>query len=233
VQTNEVQRSWMLLPCFLEVARRTGAETFDLVELGTSAGFNLQWDRYRYRYAAGEWGPRDAKVELIGEERAPVSAQLLRFVPRVVSRVGIDLAPIDVTTDEGARLLECFVWPDQTWRLGQLERAIAALREDPPDLRRGDIVESLPELLTEPDDGELTVVFQTAVLGYLPREGRERVRDALADAGRQRPLALVESWRPVTGEHTFWALVVQVWPDGERVEVAHADFHGAWLEWRC
>ena len=38
VQTNEVQRSWVLLPCFLEIARRAGVEIIDLLELGSSAG---------------------------------------------------------------------------------------------------------------------------------------------------------------------------------------------------
>jgi hypothetical protein len=45
VQTNEVQRCWMLLPCFLEVIYRTGASTVDLLELGPSAGLNLIWDQ--------------------------------------------------------------------------------------------------------------------------------------------------------------------------------------------
>jgi hypothetical protein len=43
VQTNEVQRCWMLLPCFLEVASRTGALAFVLIELGPAAGLNLVW----------------------------------------------------------------------------------------------------------------------------------------------------------------------------------------------
>src|SRR5439155_4806398 len=53
VQTNEVQRSWVLLPCFLEIARRTGVDEIDLIEVGPSAGLNLVWDRYRYVYEQG------------------------------------------------------------------------------------------------------------------------------------------------------------------------------------
>ncbi len=77
VQTNEVQRSWVLLPLLLRVAQRTGAKTFDLVELGPSAGLNLVWDRYRYRYEAGEWGREDAVLSFEGEERRPVPGELL------------------------------------------------------------------------------------------------------------------------------------------------------------
>lgn len=44
-------------------------------------------------------------------------------------------------------------------------------------------------------------------------------------------------WRaplqPLDGSHDHYGLFVQVWPDGERVEVAHAEFHGAWLDWRA
>src|SRR5207249_3924155 len=38
VQTNEVRRCWVLLPCFLELARRSGYGELDLLELGPSAG---------------------------------------------------------------------------------------------------------------------------------------------------------------------------------------------------
>ena len=132
VQTNEVQRSWVLLPLLLRVARRTGAETFDLVELGPSAGLNLVWDRYRYRYEAGEWGPGDTGIVLEGEERRAVPGDLLELSPEVRGRVGIDRSPIDVTIEEDARLLRCFVWAGQDERLDLLDRAIEALRGEPP-----------------------------------------------------------------------------------------------------
>ena len=72
VQTNEVQRSWAMLPAFLQVA---DGRPLDLLELGPSAGLNLVWDRYRYRHASGEWG--EGSLELTGVDRTPPPAELL------------------------------------------------------------------------------------------------------------------------------------------------------------
>jgi hypothetical protein len=232
VQTNEVRRSWVLLPCFLEVARRTGADTLDLVELGPSAGLNLVWDRYRYRYEGGAWGPEDAPLELSGEERGLVPGDLLGLAPRVRSRVGVDREPLDLTTDEGARLLKAFVWADQLDRLERLDRAIGALRSDPPELVRGDVVDELPRLLDRRRPGALTVVFQTAVLGYLSEKGRGRVRDALQEAGGKSPLAFVSAGRP-RDDTRSWGLRLVIWPGAERAFLGHADYHGSWLDWNA
>jgi hypothetical protein len=233
VQTNEVQRSWLLLPCFLEIARRTGVQILDLLELGTSAGLNLVWDRYGYRYQHGQWGRDDAALVLTGEERRPVPAARLQHVLHVRRRRGIDLSPLDVTRTDDALLLKSFVWADQTARLERLDRAVETLRADPPELEQGDVVERLPELLAEREPGALTVVFQTAVRGYLSRESWKQILVALDEAGRQFPLALVSVSQPAPGEHRFWGLWLRLWPDGEKRLLAHAGFHGQWLEWRA
>jgi hypothetical protein len=231
VQTNEVQRSWVLLPLLLRVAQRTGAAEFDLVELGPSAGLNLVWDRYRYRYEAGEWGPEDALLRFEGEERRRIPGELLDQRPKVRARIGIDRAPIDVRSEAGARLLRSFVWAGQDERLQRLDQAIEAVRADPPELVRGDYVEALPELLAGlPSDG-LTVVFQTASFGFIGDEGRARVRAVLEEAGRDRRLAFISSGKPRAPEEDCWGLRLVYWPGGEREFAGHADFHGSWLKW--
>ena len=229
VQTNEVQRSWILLPLLLRVAQRTRAETFDLVELGPSAGLNLVWDRYRYRYEAGDWGRQDAVLSFEGEERRSVPGELLELEPQVGRRIGIDLAPIDVTTEDGARLLRSFVWAGQEERMRRLDRAIDAVRADPPELVRGDYVEQLPEVLAAQPTDALTIVFQTASFGYIGDEGRARVRSVLEEAGETRPLAFISTGKPRDGED--WGLRIAYWPGGEREFAGHADFHGSWLSW--
>ncbi len=230
VQTNEVQRSWILVPLFMRVAERTEAEVFDLVELGPSAGLNLVWDRYRFLYEAGEWGPRNARLTLSAEEKKPVPSELLGLNPRVRGRIGIDRDPIDVTTDEGARLLKCFVWAGQDERLERLDRAIEVLRENPPELTRGDMVEELPEVLAGRSDDALTIVFATASLGYLPDDGLARIRATLDEAGRAGRLAFLSTGTGRTGDQ-HWGLRIVYYPGAEREFAGEADYHGAWLDW--
>lgn len=220
----------MLLPCFLEIARRMDVQVLDLLELGPSAGLNLVWDRYRHRYRQGVWGAPDAPLELTGEERSPVPGELLATRVAVRNRHGIDLSPIDVTRPEEALLLKSFVWADQDVRLERLDRAVETLRADAPVLERGDAVERLPQLLAERQLGALTVVFETAVLGYVG-DRQARIVAALEQAGRQFPLAFVWTARPTQDEHGFYGLWVRLWPDDETLLLAHAGFHGQWLEW--
>ena len=230
VQTNEVARCWVLLPAFLLLAGEAGVEAVDAIELGPAAGFNLLWDRYRYRYVGGDWGPADAALELAGEERRTVPAELLERRLVVRRRVGIDLNPVDVENDDAARRLRCFVWADQRERLERLDRAIECVRADPPELLRGDYVELLAELLAERRPGALTLVYQTASMAYLTDAERERVYGALEAAGRESPVAWVSTTQALDDSLSGFGLDARFWP-GKRRVVAHGDFHGSWLEW--
>jgi hypothetical protein len=217
VQTNEPRRCWWLVPCFLEVARRNACDVFDCVELGCSAGLNLLWDRYGYTYREGSAGGGPPVFD--GEERGrPVPVGPL---PRARSRMGVDLAPPDLRTEEGVLLLKSFVWAGQEQRLVDLDEAIEVWRRDPPEIVVGDLVEELPGLLERGSDGAVLLVWETAALGYLPEERREEALALLADGD----CVFVRTGQPQDKSHDYYGLYV-----GED-EVAHAEFHGAWIEW--
>ena len=61
VQTNEVGRSRALALGFAEAARRT-ALPLRLLELGSSGGLNLRWDRFRYESGGFVFGDPDSPV---------------------------------------------------------------------------------------------------------------------------------------------------------------------------
>lgn len=235
VQTNEVQRCIGLLPSFLTVAAETGVPV-ELLELGPSAGLNLALDRYRYVYAEGTWGDPGSPLVLEAVEERRVPAALLAGDLPIRRRRGIDLAPIDATTEDGLTLLRAFLWPGRDERRARLEAAVVALRgaDDRPELIRGDYVELLPSLLAERPADAVTVVFQTASTAFLPREARARIAAALDDAGADgRPLAWVStrSGDERQGEREdAWELELRVWPGATR-HVAHLDFHGNRLDW--
>ena len=214
VQTNEPRRCWWLLPCFLEVGRRHALEELDVVELGCSGGLNLIWDRYGYEY---EHAVVPGEPSFGGEERSPVPLGLLGRFVTVRTRVGVDLAPPDLRTDDGVRLLKSFVWGDQAQRLADVDAAVGVWRREPPEIVVGDMLEELPALLARGPN----LVFSTAAINYLPRERREQLRALIADAR----VPFVETWQHRDGSHDYYGLFV----DGD--EVAHAEFHGAWLDW--
>ncbi len=235
VQTNETQRCVALLPAFLTVAKQTGLP-LDLLELGPSAGLNLLCDRYRYAYAEGSWGDPGALLAFRVDERGTVPADLLRQQIDVRSRRGVDLAPVDAASEDGARLLHAFLWPGLEQRASRLDAAIETLVRSPeqPDLIRGDYVELLPGLLGARPSDAVTVVFQTVSTVYLDAAQRASVRMALDEAGRDgRPLAWV-SGRPheesESEREESYELELRLWPQPTRL-LAHVDHHGNWIDW--
>ena len=227
MQTNEVRRAWGLLPGFLTLE----AERVDLVELGASAGLLLALDRYDYRYRAGSWGAGENLLVLTGDDRGGPPAQVVERPLEVVRRVGLDLDPVALD-EQGARLLQAFVWPDQHERIERLRAAIAIARECEIERLRGDYVDLLPSVLDQRRDDALMVVFHSVSTTYLSDARYAKLVSILERAGREAPLAWVSFEGPRHDpDYGAVALSVTRWPGGETRRLAKVDFHAAWLEW--
>ena len=173
----------------------------------------------------GVWGT--GGLELAGDDRRPPPAGLFTREVTVARRRGVDLSPVDATTEHGARLLQAFVWADQTDRLERLRRAIEVLRADPPELIQGDYIDSLPALLADRRPGTQPIVFQTASTIYLSEPQLRRLRATLDEASRVEPIVFLTSGIHDNG----FALEVERYPGGAPERLGVFDFHGAWLEW--
>jgi amino acid adenylation domain-containing protein len=230
VQTNEVQRCWALLPAFLVATRGINDRPLDVIELGASAGLNLQWDSFGYAYGTSAvWGPPGARLALSGRAKPMPRDDLFDRNFALRRRLGIDLAPIDPHTTEGRLILESFVWPDKPERAHRLTAAIELARAARPEILRGDYVELLPSVLANRDPEAFTLVFDSASTNYLPAEQLALLRAALADECAQGSFGWVAMSEPAEGWQRGFALEVHAASVDD--VVAHIDFHGEWIEW--
>ena len=132
VQTNEVARCAGLLGGFLTVAGRTGLP-LRVLEIGASAGLNLNWDRYRYESGGRSWGPSSSPVRFSGfveQGDLPFDVDAT-----VIERRGCDLSPLDPSSEHDRLALRSLVWPDQVERFRMLERGARSGRRRAGDGR--------------------------------------------------------------------------------------------------
>ncbi|WP_433505565.1 DUF2332 domain-containing protein [Pseudonocardia halophobica] len=190
---DETGRCAVLYPAIAEAARRVGAEAVGLIDVGCSAGLNLGVDRVGITYGNGQSlgdpsSPVQMSCSIVGARPVPT-----RAMPQVVSRIGIDLDPVDVTDADDARWLRACLPPDQPERLARLDAEIALGAAAPPVLLRGDVVEMLPDAFARVPADALPVVTTTWALSRLPLENRLRFLHRLDDAAAGRPVAWVSA----------------------------------------
>ena len=152
-QTNVVRRCTCLLPAFSIVSREADGAPLALIDLGASAGLNLNFDRYGYRYQRGgaevlRWGEADARVGLEAELLGVGTPDLARSID-VVRRVGVDTNPIDLRDHDQLTWLRALIWPEHVERHQRLVEAAAELERQPIELLRGDGAELLPRLIAD------------------------------------------------------------------------------------
>jgi hypothetical protein len=235
-QTNEIARSAMLLPGFLQIAQETGLG-FDLAEIGASAGLNLIFDRFRFDYSGAaegesEWGDAGSPVQLAPEARGP--APPLGGEIAVARRTGSDIAPVDIADPAQRLRLRAYVWPDQTARLERLGAALGLALESPFALEQANAVDFVERRLAQRLPDAAFVLFHSIMWFYMPEESRRRIEAMLAAAGAQAsPIAPIAWLRmePLQPSDPHATLSLTLWPDGRTRHLARCDYHGRWIEW--
>lgn len=233
-QTNEPQRSNALAPGCLAVAAETGLP-LALSEIGASAGLNLIWDRYAFRFGPAAWGDPEAPVRLAPawSGPAPVTPDLPPGAI-VAERAGCDRAPLDVSDPATELRLLSFVWADQSDRLARLRAALALARTDPPALAQADAADWVEARFAAPRAGRAHVLMHSIVWQYLPPATRARIAAAIAAAGSRATAAAPVAWLRLEADDAApgAALSLTLWPGGGTRTLARADFHGRWVDWR-
>lgn len=248
-QTNEVLRAVAVAPALAQVADDVG-RPLALLEVGPSAGLLLRLDRYGYRYLGPDGSTLattpPGELELASEVRNGDVPPAHLLPPPIADRLGLDLAPLDVTDEADVRWLRACLWPEHTGRAERLDAALAAARDDPPPLVRGDMLQDLAATVGRLDPDAHLVVFHCVSLMYLPEARRHAFRDHVAELSRDRPIDLVafEDHRiepyaelfpaPLPGDDAVHGVVARSSYRAGAVThtlLGRAHMHGRWVGW--
>lgn len=188
LQTNEVTRCANLLPAFELISRRAGRQPLALIEVGASAGLNLNWDRYGYRYGNLLVGDQQASVQLACTLTGTHLPPLPDVMPLIAQRIGIDLAPLDPQSTLDVEWLLACIWPEERERYRLLTAALTVARQHPPTVLTGDACELLPEVLPEVPAEATVCLWHSYALSQGPQAVYERVVEELLEASQVREI---------------------------------------------
>jgi hypothetical protein len=228
-QTNETRRAIALVAGFLHFAKQWNGP-IDTLEIGASAGLNLNWDRFAYRTNSWSWGGESPVViDTDWRGRAPpVDAPLA-----VRSRAACDLNPLDISDSAQRLQLKSYIWPDQAERMARFDGAVALARANGATVERADAAEWIAQKLAARAVDAATIVYHSVFLFYPPRGSRAAIVSAIEGVGvratAQAPLAWVrlEPEALLDGVRNSQRFVIDltIWPGGQRRVLGYTDGH--------
>jgi len=227
VQTNEVRRCAYLYPSFCYMFNKV-KKPLALIEIGTSAGLQLLWDKYSYSYGTNEiYGDQHSILHITSEMRGVETPILLKEFPPVASKVGLDLHISDVRNKEDYLWLKSLIWPEHKERLEVFESAVICFKGNPVELLEGDGVALLTDVMKGVPDDTLIGIFHTHVANQIPEKSKRILIEKIQKMGENRDVFHLYN--------NMWdrKLHLDYFIDGVDYKeiIGEADGHGRWFEW--
>ena len=232
VQTNEVGRSvaHLVLSHWITTL---GVEEFNFLEIGASAGLNLNFDRFYGCFGQLRMGDPSSSLRFMGDwfSNAP---DVPRIAATAISKRGCDISPIDVTQPGDESRLLSFVWPDQRLRLERLRSAIAIAKTHRPTVDQASADEWIAQQLAR-TNGHATLIFHSIVWQYLGTQTQNNLKQAIYTAGKTATTANPIVWARMEPAGAVADIQVDVF-DGSSAEPRHfrlaeIGYHGQNMNW--
>jgi hypothetical protein len=228
VQTNEVRRCAYMYPAFCYIYEKA-KKPLALIELGTSAGLQLFWDKYGYEYDTNErYGDVHSELVLRSEIRGGSTPNLLKHSPPITARVGIDLHVNVLENPEDSLWLRSLIWPEHKERITNFEKAALYFKKQSVQLLEGNGVELLSETASKIALESVLCVFHTHVANQMSNEDKTALIASIQKLGKEREVFHLYN--------NMWDLNLHLdyYLDGKEYKetIAEADDHGRWFQWK-
>jgi hypothetical protein len=235
LQTNEVGRWGPLLLAFYQVFLLGGSKPLTLFELGCSAGLGLNWDRYHYTYnqsmSSGDTASPVHLHSTVQGDLPPIPKQM----PPIAQKVGIELAPLDLTNEEHVRWLRASIWAGLLERYPRFDAAVALARQYPPEVLAGDACIWLPRLLETVSPSTTLCIYNSFALNQGPEHVRTEVRRLMEEFSYKQTVYHLSLEVQPPHRSLPW-LELSLYEQGELVGTHHlatSSLHGDRIEWHA
>jgi hypothetical protein len=232
VQTNEVRRCSYLYPSFCFIYSQV-KKPLSLIEIGTSAGLQLLWDKYCYSYGDNViYGDLASDVHISSEIRGNNKPFLLPKSPPVASRLGIDLHVNDLSNSEDLLWIKSLIWPEHKERVQLFEKAASCFKKQSVKLSvkliEGDGIALLTDIALQIPENTAICIFHTHVANQIPENAKCELMNNIRMLGKNRDVFHLYN--------NMWDrdLHLDYFIDGREYNeiVAETDGHARWFKWK-
>lgn len=233
VQTNALNRCAYLMPIISSLFE--GGTTINLIDIGTSAGLNLNFDLYAYTYNhQSQIG--NSTVEVTSEIKAGKLPNINLQI-KINQKTGIDQNPLDIRSPENALWLKALIWTDQQARFRRMENAIELAQNSKIVLKKGNSIADFASLIRATTNEQPLVVYHTHVLYQFTFEERTAFWDMLDAIGKDKDFYYIaaENARVLGHNYQQKGVLVELitYQNGQKSNrlVAMTNGHANWIKW--
>lgn len=235
VQTNVISRCAYLMPILSKIIAEENKPT-TIIDIGTSAGLTLNFDRYEYWY-------NDQKV--FGYSKVKIKSDIIESeIPKIypinqpILKIGIDQNIIDPTDEEEILWLKALIWPDQFERFIAMEEALKLKELNNIQFVQAQSISDFEKEILQVNKDENLIIYSSHVLYQFTQKQKHAFYSMLDSVGSERDFYFlsVEGIEILQKRYDSKEIVIELthYKNNKKQQafIAETNGHGNWIKWK-
>ena len=235
VQTNVINRCAYLMPIFSKIISEENKPT-TIIDIGTSAGLALNFDKYEYWYNG---------QKVYGESKVVINSKIIDSnIPKTfkinhpITKIGIDQNIIDPTDSEEILWLKALIWADQLERFTAIDEALKLEELKNINFVQCNTIQGFENVISKIDEDQNLIIYATHVLYQFPHEQKNEFYNMLDRIGIEKDYHFlsVEGTKVQQERYNSKETVVKLthYNNQQKTKtfLAETNGHGTWIKWK-
>lgn len=233
VQTNALNRCAYIMPILSNIF---DGKTINIIDIGTSAGLTLNFDKYEYHYN-DKYLFGNSPVKIRSEIKNGIMPSFKESVI-INKKIGVDQNPLDLKDEENVNWLKALIWGDLTERVKKINEAINVAKKESISFEKANTIQDFEEIIGRQESEIPLIIYHTHVLYQFTQEEREEFWNLIDKIGEERDLTYLatEGSRVFKTDYGLSGILVELTKYEKGLKhsrvVAETNGHGNWIKWK-